>query len=54
MFKQGLKAMGVLGVIVYILYSSFLFADGPDTLWTKTYGGIMVDVLCFSRNETRC
>ncbi|GAI05362.1 unnamed protein product, partial [marine sediment metagenome] len=31
MFKQGLKTMGILGVIVCILYSSSLFAQGPDT-----------------------
>ena len=43
MFKQGLKTMGILGVIVCILYSSFLFAQGPDTLWTKTYGGVDID-----------
>ena len=43
MFKQGLKTMGILGVIVCILYSTFLFAQGPDTLWTKTYGGVDID-----------
>jgi|GEM_PF-6617993 len=39
MFKHGFKAIGVLGILVCILYNTFLFAQGPDTPWTKTYGG---------------
>ncbi len=29
----------IVGVILCLFYSTFLFAQGPDTLWTRTYGG---------------
>jgi hypothetical protein len=37
------NTIGTLGVILCILCSTFLFAQGPDTLWTKTYGGTGFD-----------
>jgi hypothetical protein len=42
MYRQSLKAMGILWVIGILLCSP-LFAQGPDTLWTKTYGGTSTD-----------
>jgi hypothetical protein len=42
--KRGLKAIGVLGILVCILYSPSLFARGPDTLWIRTYSGSGGDV----------
>jgi hypothetical protein len=34
----------IAGVTLCMLYSTFLFAQGPDTLWTKTYGGTSSEV----------
>jgi hypothetical protein len=36
-------SLSKMGVILVVLCSVFLFAQGPDTLWTKTYGGSDVD-----------
>jgi hypothetical protein len=38
------NTIGTLGVILCLLYSTFLFAQVPDTLWTRTYGGTSSDV----------
>jgi hypothetical protein len=29
----------IFGITLYALLPTFLFAQGPDTLWTRTYGG---------------
>ena len=41
MFKQDSRMVvgGILCTLLCLFYSSFLFAQVPDTLWTKTYGG---------------
>jgi len=44
MLKSGLRAMGILATLVYAFCSFLLFAQGPDTLWARTYGGGSTDV----------
>ena len=39
MFMNKFQTIVILGVIMCLLYSPFLFANGPDILWTRTYGG---------------
>lgn len=40
---KNLKVIYLVGMIMFILNVTNLFAQAPDTLWTKTYGGVSDD-----------
>jgi hypothetical protein len=42
-FMKDLRVICLVGMIMFILNVTNLFAQAPDTLWTKTYGGVSDD-----------